>query len=171
MKKSSPVHVTLTGFKEFDAKLRQFEAKAASRISRNTLGAGARLVQKEIKKEATPVLKPTIGMRNERGRKSGRIEAKVGVNVGKRSRTKAKRWAPLMVLGSQPRTRKTIGGRFAYIAKPTAAQLSTGRIKENQIVRRGYSAAQGSLPSVMRKAFNKSLAREVAKAKLNKGKS
>jgi hypothetical protein len=109
-----------------------------------------------------------IGMRNERSKTSRLFESKVGVNVGKRGRTQAKRWAPLIVLGSQRRQRKMIGGKFSFITKPTNAQLSTGHVKATNIVKRGYASAQGSMNSAMRKAFERSVKREAARAKLNK---
>lgn len=164
------VSLTLTGIPELDAKLKDMEKKAGFRIARNTLGAGARVVQKAIKSIAPASIKKSVGSRNERGRKSTRLETKVGINVGKRSgRTEFKRWAPIIVLGSSQRKRKRLGGKFVFIRKPTDDQLSTGQIKSTDIVKRGYSAARGGMKSVMLTAFKKSLAREVAKAKM-KGK-
>lgn len=166
---AKPVSITLTGQKELDAKLKQLGTKGGNRVARNSLGAGARVVQKAIKKIAPKSIKDAIGMRNEKGRKSGKLETKVGVNVGKRSKTKAKRWAPVIVLGTAIRQRKMIGGKFSYITKPTDAQLTTGKIRENHIVSAGLSASQGSAKAAMKKSFDRSFAREVAKAKL-KGK-
>ena len=164
------VSLTLTGVPELDAKLKKLETKAGNRIARNSLGAGARAVQKSIKNLASPKIKKSVGMRNEKGRKSARLETKVGINVGKRGgRTEFKRWAPLSVLGSVNRKRQKLGGKFAYVKNPTEEQLSTGQIKASQIVKRGYAAAQGSMNAAMKKAFDRSLAREVAKAQL-KGK-
>lgn len=169
MAQQRAVSLTMTGIPEFDAKLKEMEKRAGHRIARNTLGAGARVVQKQIKKIAPQSIKKAIGMRNENNRRA-QLETKVGVNVGKRGgRTEFKRWAPLVVLGSVQRRRKKLGGKFSFIKNPTDAQLSTGQIKPNQIVRRGYASAQGGMNSAMKKAFDRSLAREVAKAKLKKG--
>lgn len=166
---AKPISITMTGVKEFDDKLSGMERKAGNRIARNTLGAGARAVQKSIKSIAPQSIKKSIGMRNEKSKKSGKLETKVGVNVGKRGgRTEFKRWAPLIVLGSASRQRKSLGGKFRYITKPTSDQLSTGQVKKSDVVNEGYSAAKGSMNSAMKKAFERSLAREVAKAKLNK---
>lgn len=159
----------LTGVPELDKKLEQMERKAGNRVARNTLGAGARVVQKAIKAISPAKIKDSVGMRNEKSRRSGKLETKVGINVGKRSKTRWAQWAPLIVLGSKFRTRKTIGGLFSYIKNPTAAQLATGVIPKTDIVNRGVAASKGSADSAMNKAFKRSLEREIAKAKLNKG--
>lgn len=164
------VSVTMTGVKQFDDKLKTMELKAANRVARNTLGAGARVVQKAVKSIAPASIKKSVGLRNEKGKRSGRLETKVGINVGKRGgRTEFKRWAPLIVLGSVKRKRERIGGKFSYITKPTPDQLSTGQIKKHDIVNQGFAASKGSANSAMKKAFDRSVAREVAKAQL-KGK-
>lgn len=162
-----PVNIALTGIKELDAKLLKMQTNTGQRVARTTLLTGARVVQKEIRKLATKFVKPTIGVRVEKSRKSARIEGKVGVNVGKGKQADAKtRWAPLTVLGSVSRFRKRIGGKFSYITKPTQQQLSTGQITKSNVVNRGYSAAKGKMNSAMKRAFDRAVKRESAKAKL-----
>lgn len=163
----------LTGDKELEATLRKLSDKAADRVARNTLGAGLTVINK-AQRQAAPVgptgnLKANIGKRNERNKRSGVFEAKTGVGVGKKS-TKIRKGivnAPhghLVALGSQSRTRKAIGGKFSYLKNPTQQQLSTGTMPSNPFIKQAYESARGTAESRMKKAAEKSLAREAAKA-------
>lgn len=164
--------IVLTGQKEFDAKIKTFETKAGNRIARATLGAGMRTLRKSIRSFAPEWMKEFIGMRGDKSNSSGTYQAKVGVNVGKRKKAKKvtwNGWVPVAVLGTQQRSRKSLGGKFASIANPTAQQLSTGSIAPHPIVKQGVAAATGAMQTQMKLAFERAVAREVAKAKLNKG--
>ena len=142
-------------------------------MARSTLGAGLTVINK-AQRQAAPVgptgnLKANIGKRNERNKRSGVFEAKTGIGVGKKS-TKLRKGivnAPhghLVALGTKPRTRKTIGGKFSYLKNPTQQQLSTGTMPSNPFIKQAYESARGNAQSRMKKAAEKSLAREAAKA-------
>ena len=164
----------LTGDKELERTLRKLADKAADRVARNTLGAGVTVINK-AQRQAAPVgptgnAKADIGKRNERNERSGVFEAKTGVGVGKKA-TKLRKGivnAPhghLIALGTKPRTRKTIGGKFSYLKKPTQQQLSTGTMPSNPFIKRAYESSRAAAQSKMKTAATKSLAREAIKAK------
>lgn len=164
--------IVMTGMKEFDNKLKDMETKAGNRIARATIGAGLTQLKKSIKAAAPEWMKASIGARQGKNPRKGVYEAKAGVNVGKRTKKSARNWnawVPVAVLGTMLRRRKSIGGKFSYITNPTQAQLSTGQIKPHPIVKQGLAAAKGSMTTAMQAAFDRALAKEVAKAQL-KGK-
>ena len=163
------VNIVLTGIPELDKKLKTLQVKSATKISMATRRVGMSVVKRAIQKLVPVKIKEAIGSRLEKIRKSTQFEAKVGVNVGKRSKTKAKRWAPVIILGTPLRQRKMIGGKFAYITKPKPEQLSTGQIKANQAVRQGYAQSQGKARSAMKKRFDKAFAKERSRLQM-KGK-
>lgn len=163
--------VVLTGDKEMAALLKELGGKAADRIARNTLSAGARAAVKGIKKAAPKSMKPAIGSRVERA-KSGEFEAKVGAGVGKakkegsKARAKQKSAAKLVhlfVLGTKPRFRKKLGGHYAGNQNPTQEALSTGQMTPNPFVKQGMAAAQGDMSAKQKAAFDRSVERERAK--------
>lgn len=163
----SPANIKIEGYSELRARLKQFDDKVGRKIARTTLGVGLRVAQRAMQSVVPKDVKPSIGTRNGRTSKA-RYEAKVGVNVGRRfGSTKFKRWAPAIVLGSRFRTRKRLGGRFAYIKNPTQAQLSTGQIAPHPIMG-AFAAASGKINSAMNKAFDKAVAKEVAKSQIGK---
>lgn len=161
----------LTGDKEIEATLTKLADKAADRVARNALGAGLTVVAKAMK-QAAPVgktgsVKASIGKRNEKKKRSGVMEAKAGVNVGKKTKIKGK-FAPhahLVALGTKPRQRKRIGGRFSYLTNPTPQQLSTGTMPANSFVRMAYESSRSAARTAMTVAAKRSLGREVAKAR------
>jgi hypothetical protein len=162
--------IRMTGIKEFDDKLKQMERKASNRIATQVLKAGARKAVKAIQNVSPEWMKDGIGSNVGTNKRKDVFEAKIGINVGKRSKKKAKAdWAAAQVLGTVKRTRKTIGGKFSYITRPSESQLSTGQEKAKGVVKQGMTAAQSTIQAAMKDKFNKALAKEVAKAKL-KGK-
>jgi hypothetical protein len=162
----------LTGDKELEATLRKLADKEADKIARSALGAGLTALAKAEKKAApvgkTGAVKASIGKRLERKKRSGVIVAKAGINVGKQTKKKQRTGrAPhshLVALGTKQRTRKTIGGKFSYITKPTEKQLNTGVMPKNDFIKRAATGATGSVMSAMHKQATKSLARAAAKA-------
>lgn len=157
----------IVGGPEFDAKLDDLQKNAKRRIAKNTISAGARAVRKEMKKLAPDSLKQSIGMDVD----PDKFTAKIGPNVGKRSRIKWVQWATTIVIGTAQRFRKVIDGLYGgFIKNPTQQQLSTGQIKAKGFVAQARANATGSMNASMKASFDRSVAREVAKAKLNKGK-
>lgn len=167
----------LTGDKALEKTLKKLADKSADRVARSVLGAGLTVINK-AQRAAAPVgptgnLKANIGKRNERNKRKGVFEAKTGVGVGKQKRLRAKGIASaphghLVALGTKPRYRKTIGGKFGFIKNPTREQLSTGTMPKNDFIKRSYQSARGAAQSKMKRQAEKALAREAAKAKTSK---
>jgi len=166
----------LTGDKELEAMLKSLADKAADKIAKSALGAGLTVIRKAIKKAApvgpTGNLKASIGKRLEKGKRGGVMTAKAGINVGKKTKkektTGIMARAPhahLVALGTQRRSRKTLGGKFATIVNPTPEQLATGTMPANPFVKQAAESAMGAASIAMRKQAAKALAREAAKAK------
>lgn len=160
----------LTGDKALEATLAMLGGKAGDRVARNALGAGLSKVAKAMKQAApvgkTGAVKASIGKRNEK-KKTGVMEAKAGINVGKKTKIKGK-FAPhahLVALGTKRRQRKTIGGRFSYLKNPTPRQLSTGTMPANSFVRMAYESSRSAARTAMTIAAGRSLGRELAKAR------
>lgn len=143
-----------TGNRQVERMLRGMQNKDADRISKTCLRAGMGEYRKEIRKAApvgaTKELRASIGARLERNKKTNVVSAKVGINVGKRTkRVIAKRGkvhrAPhghLVALGTKPRRRKRIGGKFASITNPTDQQLRTGQMTPNKFVSEASARAK-----------------------------
>lgn len=162
----------LTGDNEIEKALLNLATKAADRIGKSALGAGLVVVNKAIKKAApkgkTGQLKDSIGRRLERNKKTGLITAKTGVNVGKQKKGKEKKVAPhshLVALGTRPRKRKSLGGKFAYIKHPSEQQLSTGEMPSNEFVKEAYAQSRTAATAAMRQRAAKKLITEAAKAR------
>jgi hypothetical protein len=87
-----------------------------------------------IKKAApvgkTGMLKKSIGSRFQRASKGRPVVAKAGVNVGKKKKkeinTKRAPHAHLVALGTKARTRKRLGGKYAYITRPVTRSTVNG---------------------------------------------
>lgn len=161
----------LTGDKELEATLKTLADKAADRVARSVLGAGLTVIARAMKAAApvgkTGAVKASIGKRNERKKRTGVFEAKTGVNVGKKTKRKGK-FAPhahLVALGTKPRVRKTIGGKFGYIKNPSQQQLSTGTMPSNPFVKRAYETSRAAAATRMQIQSIKALEREAKKAR------
>lgn len=162
----------LTGDDGIEKALKYLAEKSADRIAKSALGAGLVVVNKAIKKAAprgkTNQLADSIGRRLERNKRNGVVTAKTGINVGKTKKGQDRKVAPhshLVALGTRPRTRRTIGGRFAYIKNPTDTQLSTGSMPANHFVRTAYQQSRSAAQAAMRKRAEKKLVDEAAKAR------
>ena len=166
----------LTGVAEIEKILSGLSDKAGDKIARSALGAGLGLVAKKIKKAApvgkTKALRNSIGKRFEKRKRPQWFQAKAGVNVGKQKKTAEgfdgrinAPHAHLVALGTSGRKRKRIGGRFSYIRKPTAAQLSTGTMPANPFLKQAYMSAKAEASERMKAKAKERLAKELAKAK------
>ncbi len=165
----------LTGDKGLEATLAKLAGKEADRIAKSALGAGLTVIAKAQRKAApvgkTGAVKASIGKRLESGKRGNSFTAKAGINVGKQSKkpklTGMNINAPhshLVALGTAQRSRKTIGGKFSYITKPTEQQLSTGIMPSNPFIKVAYEAANGNAAEAMRKRAEKALAKAALKA-------
>ena len=163
----------ITGVPELEAALKGLSDRTADKVSRSAISAGLTLMRREIRKAApkgpTGNLKKSIGKKFLKGKRGRAILAKAGVNVGKRKKGDdggpLAPHAHLVALGTEQRTRKRLGGKFAYIRRPTKAQLSTGVMPSNDFVSVGAMKAKAKLVPVMFKAAERALKREVAKQK------
>lgn len=177
----------ITGDAELEKRLKGLADKSADRVARAALG-GALSATAKVMRRAAPVgatgnLKRSIGSRFEKGTKKNKPQAKVGINVGKRTAKKKnalserfgeKMAAPhshLVGLGTKRRIRTRLGGKFATHAKLSKnlaidqEKLTTGVMPANQFVKQSYEAARAGVSAAMTKRATKALAREVAKQK------
>lgn len=165
----------VTGVPELEAAMRHLSDKAADRVAKAALGGGGSYLARQIRKFApkrTGALRKSIRYRFIKGRGRQRVTAKVGVNVGKQKKDEngnfVSRSAPhahLVALGTVQRTRKTIGGKFAYIRHPTERQLNTGSVRPQDFVKAGTAAATAGIIQAMKKRAIKALEREAKKAR------
>lgn len=165
------------GGAELQATLSEFGQKAAGRIARSVLGAGITAIKRHMVRNAprgkTGATKASVGRRLVVSRRTGFVTAKAGVNVGKRSKAAqavggVKQVAPhahLTALGTVPRFRRRIGGRFGYLRTPKPEQLSTGAMPASDWIGTAYTAALSDAQAAMEKAGQKAVARELARAK------
>lgn len=172
-------NATLTGVKEIDAVIRTLASKEGDKVAKAALSGGTSELAKGIKKEApkgpTQNLKKSIKGRFDKSKGGKYITAKAGPNVAKQKQTadgmNRRGRAPhshLVALGTKPRTRKRIGGKFAYLKHPTRQQLSTGVMPANPFVRLGAAKAQPKILPRMTKNAGKAMER-IAKAARKKG--
>jgi HK97 gp10 family phage protein len=167
----------ITGDVELEKKLKGLADKSADRVARAALGGAMTAVTKVMRKMApvgaTGNLKRSIGSRFEKGNKKNKPQAKVGINVGRRTKKQRSQaeagrivGAPhghIVALGTKRRTRKAIGGKFAFLNPVIPEQLTTGVMPSDPFVRQAYEAARAAVTAAMTKRATKALAREVAK--------
>lgn len=144
--------------------------KVASAVGAASMRAGLKVVAAGIATAArihkkTGLLEESIGSRFKRKSGGVLVAAKAGVSVGKKrgSNGRRARHSHLIALGTEPRFRKRIGGRFAYIKNPTQRQLRTESTPADDFVKRGFAASESGMVSAMADTATKTLAREVAK--------
>lgn len=164
----------ITGDKALERRLVFLGDKAADRVARSAQGAKLTVINK-AQKAAAPVgptgnMKANVGKRNEKQKRTGIFEAKTGINVGKQSSKKRRgvKRAPhghLVALGTKPRFRKALGGRFEYIRKPSREQLSTGTMPANPFIRTSTASALGAANAKAQTQATKALAREAKRAR------
>lgn len=170
------MQATLTGVKEIDAVIRKLSSKDGEKIAKAAISGGLSELAKGIKSEApvgpTKNLKKSIKGRFNKSKGGKFISAKAGPNVAKQKQTadgmNRRGRAPhshLVALGTQPRTRKKIGGKFSYITRPTNKQLSTGVMPANPFVRVGAAKAQSKILPRMTKNAAKAMERQALKAR------
>ena len=140
--------MSLTGLDELLGRLRSLPQKVAGPIAAKAVRAGLAVQAKAIKATGTPYLSQTVGYRLARKTESTVTRGIVGINVGRQA-TRSEKWAPLFVMGSVQRYRKTRSGALA----------STGQIIANNIVERGLAASQSQAQSAMEVVIKKALSR------------
>jgi len=162
---SSSTQIVLDGFKAMMKRLEVLGSpKVRDRIAKAGLGSALNIVRTGIRKEApkrTGHLRGGIGRKVKKGKGPGVWVAKAGVRVGQTKNDV--RTGHLVALGTGQRHRGSLGGKFAYIQKPTEDQLSTGSMPENDFVKRGYAKTIGRAMATLERRVEKKLASELAK--------
>lgn len=147
------VHVT--GVRDIDRKLKRLALKDAKRIGRSAINKGMTPIAKAIKK-ATPkgparwvkfsgvstwvkggLLRKSVGKRNNKSKRTGIHEAKVGYNVGINSKSKKK------------------NAKYAHLfAAGTKNRRGRGKMPANKVVSRVYATNSQNSINIMRQAVN-----------------
>ena len=160
--------IILTGDAELDKKLSRMATTDANKLAKYALRAGVNVIVKAMRNDApvgtTRSVRRSIGSTLEKV-SDGNYEAKVGVNVGKKS-AQGGRFAPhahLVALGTQPRFRQSIGGKFAYVKRPKQSQLSTGVMPSNPFVRAAFLSSRSDAAEAMRAMAAKKLTELIQK--------
>lgn len=168
----------ITGDKALERTLRHLSDKSGDKVAKAALGGSLSVMKRTIKKAApvgpTGNLKESIGSRFEKATKRNNVTAKAGINVGKRKRQEAvgRRFngrsnaphAHLVGLGTKPRFRKRLGGKFASNKNPSKEQLSTGVMPSNRFVRNAARQGRAAMLRASQKRAAKALEREAVKA-------
>lgn len=169
----------LTGDKQIERLLRGLQDKAADRVAKSVINAELTALVKAQRRLApvgkTGRLKKSLGKSLKRKAKTD-YRAKAGLNVGTKTekslQTKKGRGQAnhghLVALGTRQRFRKTIGGKFAYVVRPSSTQLSAGVMPRNDFIRRATAQATAGLQAAGLKAAAKAIKRELAKARTGK---
>lgn len=136
--------MTVDGVGELQQQLRGLADREVRRPLRSGVGKGLTVVAKAIR-QAAPVgktrsIRKAIGKRFARNRRSGEMEAKAGIDVGKkRSRDGSKgiqaRHGHLVALGTAERFTKTGAKR--------------GSVRANDFVGRGFAASASQAAAVI----------------------
>lgn len=174
---------SITGDKALDKKFKSLATKGARRAAVAAIRKGMTIAAKGIRKLApvgpTKNLKKSIGSRIKKTKKTGTVEAKAGVNVGKKTQkqldkaaarsgktaktTKNAPHAHLVALGTKARKRKRLGGKFAYLNPASDQQLRTGTMPRNDFVKQGWAASQSEAAAAIKSELAKQIAKEAAK--------
>ena len=137
---------TLTGDRRVNRTLSKLADKIATKVSRKAVNQGMTVISKAVKKEAPDKkTKKSIGKRYKKRRKPGVIEAKVGINVGKKL-AKQIPHAHLTALGTSQR--KTKAGK------------NRGRIAGSDFVSRGYAASKADAANKIKQEVIAGIAKE-----------
>lgn len=132
--------IVMRGFPELVRRLNELAQKGAQRAATGAIKKGMTIVARGMRSKAhTPGLKKSIGKRFKRKRKDGTVTAKVGIDVGKK-RDQQVPEAHFVALGTKPRIRKRIGGKFAYL-EPNPRSRATGKMTANDFVGAGFAAS------------------------------
>lgn len=163
-----------TGIAEVDAKLAALSSKVARRVVRKASIAGQKVLKAAIVRnidstagnvspDLRRLIRATVGSRFRKKRGRDEMDAKVGVNVGKRAKPRARsgansggvgiaaaniHWA---ILGTVARYVRKRNNRFA------------GRMKQFPVIRRAAAAAMQQAQAVVRKLALEEIEGEIAK--------
>lgn len=108
----------------------------------------------------------SIGKRLTLKARGGIVAGVAGINVAKTATRKMNGNEPhahLVGMGTVHRYRKRLGGKFAFIRRPTNSQLSTGVMPANQFIAAAVIAARPGILERMANRGQKALDREAAR--------
>lgn len=157
---------TITGDKEIDRKLRHLAGSGQRRVARSGIGKAMTVLSRGIRNAIPPnyrTAKKAIGRRNKKNKVKNKYEAKVGMGVGKQTKSKKQRdprkpgvgitkanihW---LILGTTTRRREdgSSAGRMPPIGK--------------NWVQQGVKASEGEAVRAMHEQMRKKLAEEARK--------
>lgn len=156
----------ITGDEELDRTLKRLATSGQKRIARAALGKALTVLARGVRNAIDPKqksAKKTVGTKNKKNKKTGVHEAKVGLGIGKRTKSKKQRvgnkpgvgisktnihW---LVLGTKSRT--TDDGKSTGAMPP----VGKGWLKD------GLKAAEPEAFRVMQETVKTKLAQEVSK--------
>lgn len=143
----------------------------ARRLAKSIQAAGASELTKVIRSHApvgkTKATRKAVGRRRFIDSKAGFLSTKTGINVGHRPAAEVTPHEPhahLVGMGTKPRFRRRLGGKFRLISRPTSRQLSTGTMPANDFVSRAVQIARPGILARMAAAGKKALEREALRA-------
>jgi HK97 gp10 family phage protein len=157
--------VVMRGFPELIRKLNGLAQKGAQRAATGAIKKGMTVIARGMRSAApTPGLRKSIGKRFKRKRKDGTVQAKVGIDVGKK-RDQQVPEAHFVALGTKQRIRKRIGGKFAYLeARPGGPRSRrTGRMTANDFVGAGFAASASAATTRIITSLEAEIEREAHK--------
>jgi len=140
----------VTGERKLDRQLKQLGDKTAKRINAAAIRSGMAVVRKAVKAETprgpTGNLKRSIGARFKKKRTTGIYEAKVGGNVGKRSKESTTRGGKVRKANAAPHAHLVLLGTSERFNKSGA---SRGTMPANNAVSRGFAKSQARARQVI----------------------
>lgn len=156
---------SITGDKKMDRKLKNLATSGQKRISRAALGKGLTVLGRGIRNAIDPKqksAKKTVGSKNKKNKKTGLHDAKVGLGVGKRTKSKKQRGTKKGVGISKENIHwLTLGTGH----RATKKGKSTGRMPPVGIrwVKQGVKHAEPEAVRVMQQTARAKLIQEAAK--------
>jgi hypothetical protein len=157
---------SITGDKAMDRKLKRLATSGQKRISRSTLGNGLTVLGRGIRNAIDPKqksAKKTVGSKNKKNKKTGLHDAKVGLGVGKRTKSKKQRDTKKGGVGISKENIHWLTLGTGHRA--TKKGKSTGRIPPVGIrwVKEGIRKAEPEAVRVMQQTARAKLIQEAAK--------
>lgn len=137
---------------------RKVVRKALSKAATPILSAMRKLAPKGPGKTSDgrerPHLKQTLKKSLVRANRAGLASIRIGPEARKAPH------AHLVEFGTKERTRKRLGGRYAFIKNPTAEQLRTGRTPERSFLRKAFQQQRTAANTIIANELRAGIARE-----------
>lgn len=154
----------ITGDKQLDRQLLKLATRDIKRIQRNAVNKALTVISKAIRNQApvgkTRGLKKSIGKRFKRKKRTGEIEAKAGIHVGKKkAKLEVSRGGLRGLFGAKRTVYKTANAPHAHLVAAGTTPRYTKRgayrgvMPSNDFVDRGYDSSKAQALEVQRQAF------------------